>query len=155
MLYPPGLHFLTAEICRLTGLEPLEVFPVVAPTLLLLPALGCYALAHRLWGWEYGVVAALLSGLILGGTYLHFAEARYANFIGTQFLMVVVVATLVTLYASPSARTGLLLALLGSSTVLYHQIAGYSLAVLLAAVGVLFLPYLLARDRRRGLTLLC
>jgi hypothetical protein len=155
MLYPPGLHFLVAEICRLSGLEPLEVFPALAPALLLLPALGCYALARRLWGWEYGIVAALLSGLILGGTYLHFAEARYANFIGTQFLMVVAVAALVALYASPSARTGLLLALLGSSTVLYHQIAGYSVAVLLAAVGVLFLPYLLARDRKRGLTLSC
>ena len=155
MLYPPGLHFLTAEICRLSGLEPLEVFPTLAPALLLFPALGCYTLAHRLWGWEYGVVAALLSGLILGGIYLHFAEARYANFIGTQFVMVVVVAALVTLYASPSARTGLLLALLGSSTMLYHQVSSLYLAVLLAAVGVLFLPYLFARDRRRGLTLLC
>ena len=155
MLYPPGLHFLTAEICRLTGLEPLEVFPVVAPTLLLLPALACYALARRVWGWEYGVVAALLSGLILGGTYLHFAEARYANFIGTQFLMVVAVAALIGLYASPSVRGGLLLALLGSSTVLYHQIAGYSLAVVLAVVGIVFVPYLLVRDRRKGVALLC
>jgi hypothetical protein len=155
MLYPPGLHFLTAEICRLTGLEPLEIFPIVAPTLLLLPALACYALARRLWGWEYGVVAALLSGLILGGTYLHFAEARYANFIGTQFLIVLAVAALVGLYASPSVRTGLLLALLGSSTVLYHQIASYSLAVLLALVGIFFSPYLLIRDRRRGVALFC
>jgi hypothetical protein len=155
MLYPPGLHFLTATICRLTGLEPLEVFPVVAPLLLLLPALGCYALARRLWGWEYGVVAALLSGLILGGTYLHFAEARYANFIGTQFLIVLAVGALVGLYAWPSVRAGLLLALLGSSTVLYHQIASYSLAVVLAMVGLCFVPYLLIRDRRRGVALLC
>ncbi len=155
MLYPPGLHFLTAAICRLTGFEPLEVFPVVAPLLLLLPALGCYALARRLWGWEYGVVAALLSGLILGGTYLHFAEARYANFIGTQFLIVLAVGALVGLYAWPSVRAGLLLALLGSSTVLYHQIASYSLAVLLAVVGLCFVPYLLIRDRRRGVALLC
>jgi hypothetical protein len=154
LIYPPGFHAMTAEICRLTGLEPLEVFPVVAPTLLLLPALGCYALALRLWGWHYGVVAALLSGLILGGSYLHFAEARYANFIGTQFLVVVAVAALVGLYAAPSVRGGILLALLGSSTVLYHQIAGYSLAVLLAVVGLVFVPYLLVRDRRKGVALL-
>jgi hypothetical protein len=155
MLYPPGLHFLTAEICRLTGLEALEVFPALAPALLLLPALGCYALARRLWGWEYGAAAALLSGLVLGGTYLHFAEARYPNFIGTVFLLVLAVAALVGLYASPSFRGGLLLAVLGSATVLYHQIAGYSLAVLLAVVGLSFVPYLLVRDRRRGLALLC
>jgi hypothetical protein len=155
MLYPPGLHFLAAEICRLTGLEPLEAFPVVAPLLLLLPALACYALARRLWGWEYGVAAALFSGLVPGGPYLHFAEARYPNFIGTQFLLVLAVATLAGLYATPSVRGGLLLALLGSSTVLYHQIAGYSLAVLLGLVGLLFLPYLLLRDRKRGLALLC
>ena len=121
MLYPPGLHFLAAEICRLTGLEPLEALPVVAPLLLLLPALALYALARRLWGWEYGVAAALLSGVILVGPYLHFAEARYPNFIGTQFLLVMAVAALTSLYASPSARGGLLLALLGSSTVLYHR----------------------------------
>jgi hypothetical protein len=155
MLYPPGLHFLTAEICRLTGLEPLEVFPVVAPTLLLLPALACYALARRVWGWEYGVVAALLSGLILGGTYYYYNDAMYPNLVTSQFLMVVAVAALIGLYASPSVRGGLLLALLGSSTVLYHQIAGYSLAVVLAVVGIVFVPYLLVRDRRKGVALLC
>ena len=55
MLYPPGFHFLAAAICRLGGLEPLEAFPILAPTLLLLPALACYALARRLgagrWAW--------------------------------------------------------------------------------------------------------
>ena len=154
MLYPPGFHFLTAEISRLTGLEPLAVFPILAPALLLLPALACYALANRLWGWECGAAAALFSGLILGGSYLHFAEARYPNFIGTQFLVVLAVAALIGMYASPpSVRGGLLLAILGSSTVLYHQIAGYSLAVILALVGLLFVPYLLLRDRARGMGL--
>ena len=154
MLYPPGLHFLSAEISRLTGLEPLEVFPVVAPALLLLPALACYALARRLWGWEYGVVAALFSGLILGGTYVLFSEAMYPNLVTSQFLIVLAVAALVGLYASPSVRGGLLLALIGSATVFYHQIASYTLAVLLALVGILFVPYLLIRDRRRGVALL-
>jgi hypothetical protein len=153
MLYPPGFHFLAAGISRLSGLEPLELFPALAPAMLLLPALACYALARRLWSWEYGAAAALLSGLVLGGTYLHFAEARYPNFIGTQFLLVVAVAALLALYAAPSVRAVLLLALLGSSTVLYHQIAGYSLAVLLAVVGLLFMPYLLLRDREKGLAL--
>jgi hypothetical protein len=154
MLYPPGFHFLAAELSRLTGLGPLELFPILAPLLLLLPALACYALARRLWGWECGVAAALLSGLILGGTYLHFAEARYPNFVGTQFLVVLAVAALVGLYASPpSVRGGLLLAILGSSTVLYHQIAGYTLAVVLAFVGLLFVPYLFLRHRPRGVAL--
>jgi hypothetical protein len=153
MLYPPGFHLLTAMISRLSGIAPLEVFPILAPMLPLMGALACYALAKRLWGWEYGVGAALTSGLLLGGTYLHFEEARYPNFIGEYFLIVLAVAALVWMYASPSARAGLLLALLGSSTVLYHQIAGYSLAVLLGLVCVLFLPYLLLRDRRKGVYL--
>jgi hypothetical protein len=141
MLYPPGFHLLTAMISRLSGFGPLEVFPILAPTLPLMCALACYALAKRLWGWEYGVAAALTSGLLLGGTYLHFEEARYPNFIGEYFLIVLAVAALVGMYASSSARAGLLLALLGSSTVLYHQIAGYSLAVLLAGERSWTLPY--------------
>jgi len=153
MLYPPGFHLLTAMISRFSGFGPLEVFPIFAPTLPLLGALALYALAKRLWGWEYGVAAALTSGVLLGGTYLHFEEARYPNFIGEYFLIVLAIAALVGMYASPSVRNGLLLALLGSSTVLYHQIAGYSLAVLLGLVCVLFLPYLLLRDRRRGVYL--
>jgi hypothetical protein len=154
MLYPPGFHFLVAQISRLSGLEPLAVFPALAPALLLLPALACYALANRLWDWECGAAAALFSGLILGGTYLHFAEARYPNFIGTQFLVVLAVAVLVRTYASPpSLRGGLLLATLGSSTVLYHQIAGYSLAVVLALAGLLFVPYLFFRERPKGVAL--
>ncbi len=153
MLYPPGFHLLTAMVSRLSGFEPLAVFPLLAPTLPLLCALACYALARRLWGWEYGVVAALTSGLLLGSTYLQFEEARLPNFIGEYFLIVLAVAALLGMYASPSARGGLLLALLGSSTVLYHQIAGYSLAVLLGVVCILFLPYLLLHDRRKGVFL--
>jgi hypothetical protein len=153
MLYPSGFHLLTAMISRLSGIAPLEVFPILAPMLPLMGALALYALAKRLWGWEYGVAAALTSGLLLGGTYLHFEEARYPNFIGEYFLIVLAVGALVGMYASPSARAGLLLALLGSSTVLYHQIAGYSLAVLLGLIFVLFLPYLLLRDRRKGIYL--
>ena len=48
----------------------------------------------------------------------------------------------------------MLLALLGSSTVLFHQIAGYTLAVLLGVISILFPPYLLRRDGRRGVYLL-
>src|ERR671933_1476022 len=150
MLSPPGFHLLTAMVSRLSGFRPLEVFPILAPALPLLCALACYALARRLWGWEYGVAAALTSGLLLGSTYLQFEEARYPNFIGDYLLIVLAVGAVVGMYASPSARNGLLLALLGSSTVLYHQIAGYSLAVLLGFVSLLFLPYLLLRDRRKG-----
>jgi len=153
MLYPPGFHLLSAMISRLSGIGPLEVFPILAPMLPLIGALALYALARRLWGWEYGVAAALTSGVLLGGTYLHFEEARYPNFIGEYFLIVLAVAALVGMYAAPTVRNGLLLALLGSSTVLYHQIAGYSLAVLLGLVCLLFLPYLLLRDRRKGVYL--
>ena len=153
MLYPPGFHLLTAMISRLSGVGPLEVFPLLAPALPLLCALACYALARRLWGWEYGVAAALTSGLLLGSTYLQFEEARLPNLIGEYFLIVLSVAALLGMYASPTARGGLLLALLGSSTVLYHQIAGYGLAVLLGVVAVQFLPYLLLHDRRRGVYL--
>jgi hypothetical protein len=154
MLYPPGFHLLTAMISRLSGFGPLEVFPILAPTLPLLCALACYALARRMWGWEYGVAAALASGLLLGSTFLQFEEARLPNFIGEYFLIVLAIAALIGLYASPGARGGILLALLGSSTVLYHQIAGYSLAVLLGVVSILFLPYLLLRDRMRSVYLL-
>src|SRR5215216_6710611 len=153
MLYPPGFHTMTAMICRLTGLEPLEALPVLAPLLLLLPALALYVLAHRVWGWPYGVAAAFFS-VLLGGTYLHFAEARYPNFIGTQFLMVIAISALTSLYARPSIRSGLLFALVGSSVVLYHQVASLYLAALLGLVGILFVPYVLLRDRSRGVVLL-
>src|ERR671916_24384 len=154
MLYPPGFHLFTALISRLSGFEPLGVFPILAPTLPLLGALALYALARRLWGFEYGVAAALFCGLLLGGTYMHFAEARYPNFIGEYFLIVLALAALAGMYASPSARGGLLLALIGSSAVLYHQIASYSLAVILGLVSLVFLPYLLLKDRRKGVSLL-
>ncbi len=153
MLYPPGFHVLAAQLSRLSGLEALELFAVLAPALLALPALGCYVLASRLWGWPYGVAAAAFCGLLLDGTYQHINEARWPNFIGSQFLMILAAAALIGLYASPTVRSGLLLALLGSSTVLYHQIASYSEAVLLAFVALLFLPYLLWRDRARALAL--
>ena len=153
-IYPPGFHTMTAILSRLSGLEPLEIFPTLGPALLLLPAVASYALASRLWGREYGVAAALFAGVLMGGSYFQFNNSAYPNLIAAQFLMILTVAALVRLYRSPSPRAGLLFALLGSSVVLYHQLSALYLALLLAAVAALCLPYLLLRDRRRGLALL-
>lgn len=154
MLYPPGFHFIMAEICRISGLDSFSVFPVLMPALLILPTLACYALARRLWGWKYGVAAAAFAGLVTNGSYMHFAEARYPNLITAHFLLVVAICALITFYQFPSSRAGILLALLGSSVVLYHQVAGFTEAVLLALVSVFLLPYLLIYRRKTGLTLL-
>jgi hypothetical protein len=120
LIYPPGFHTLTAMISRFSGLDPLEIFPVLAPALLLLPALACYTLARRLWGWPYGVAAALFAGVLHGGTYFYYNDAMYPNLITSQFLLVVTIAALTGLYEAPSPRRGLALALVGSSVVLYH-----------------------------------
>lgn len=154
LIYPPGFHTLTGIISRLSGLEPLEIFPVLGPALLLLPALSCYVLARRLWGWEYGVAAAFFSGAIIGGSYYYFNDAMYPNIIASQFLLVLAVAVLLQLYSTPSIRSGALLALLGSAIVFYHQVSSLYLALLLAFVGAVVLPYLLLRNRRKGLVLL-
>src|SRR5215216_3154257 len=124
LIYPPSFHTMTAMICRLTALEPLEVFPLLAP-------------------------------ILLGGIYYYYNDAMYPNLVAAQFLIVLAVAALVRVYAQPSIRSGLLLALLGSSVVLYHQVSSLYLAALLALVGVMFVPYLLVKDRGRGVVLLC
>jgi hypothetical protein len=153
LIYPPGFHSMTAELSRLSTLEPLEVFPVLAPALLLLPALALYTVANRLWGWECGVAGALFS-VLLGGTYYYYNDAMYPNLVTSQFLMVLALAALLSMYASPpSVRGGLLVALLGSSVVLYHPVASMYLAVILAYVGLCFVPYLFVHDRSKGVAL--
>ena len=153
LIYPPGFHTMTAEVSRLSGLDPLRIFPVLGPALLLLPALALYVLAKRLWGQEYGVAAALLT-VLLGGTYYYFNDAMYPNLVTSQFLMVLAIASLVSVYRVPSTRNGLLLALLGSAVVLYHPVASMYLTVLLALVGAYLVLPLLFRDRRTGMALL-
>lgn len=155
MLYPPGFHLLMSALRHLSGLEPLQLFPTLAPALLVLVALGLYALARRMWGWEAGVAAALLGGLIAYGPYMQFAEGRYPNLLTGHFILVVALAALFTLYGSPTVRSGLLLALLGSSVVLYHQVASLYLAALLGLASLCFLPYLLLRERRAGVVMFC
>jgi hypothetical protein len=149
LIYPPGFHTMAAVVSRLSGLEPLEIFPVLAPAVMLLPALACYALASRLWDPVYGVAAALFSGVLLVGPYESFAEARYPNILSADFLVVMAVAALVWFYGSPGIRSGLLFAILGSSVVLYHQVGSLYLALLLALVAALFLPYLLLAGRKK------
>ena len=63
------------------------------------------------------MVAELLS-VTLGGTYHSFNDTMYPNLVTSQFLMVLALASLVGVYASPSVRNVLLLALLGPSVVL-------------------------------------
>jgi hypothetical protein len=154
LIYPPGFHTLTAMVSRLSGFGPLEIFPVLAPILFLLPTLACYTLARRVWGRPYGIAAALFSGVLLGGTYYYYNDAMYPNLVTSQFLLVLTIAALAGLYAAPSPRAGLLFALIGSSIVLYHPVASLYEAVLLVPVAACFVPYLLARERKKGLVLL-
>lgn len=154
MLYPPGFHYLMATISQLSGMDATNIFPVLAPVLILLPALGCYALARRMWGWGAGVAAAFFVGVISYGPYMQFAEARYPNLLTVQFLLTLAIGALIVLFAVPTRRSGILLALLGSSAVLYHQIATLYEVVLFGLAALCFLPYLLMRDPRRGFAML-
>jgi hypothetical protein len=145
LVYPPGFATLSAVVCRLSGLQPLSLFPVLTPAFLLLTTLAAYALATRLWGWAYGLAAAALSGLVLVGPYASFGGGLYPDMLSAFFLMVMVVAALITLYQSPSARSGLLVAVVGAAVVLYHPVGTLYLLLTLAAVVVTCLPYLLVR----------
>jgi hypothetical protein len=149
LIYPPGFSALTAVVCRFAGLAPLKLFPVLAPMLVVVTALGAYALATRLWGWEFGLGAAALSGLVLTGAYNGFAEGRYPDLISAYFLLTMTVAALVTLYEAPGWRSGVLVAVVGATPVLYHSVATLYLVVLLAVVAVICLPYLLYVRRAR------
>jgi hypothetical protein len=153
LIYPPGFHTMTAILSRLTGLDPLEIFSVAGPLVLLLPTLSLYALARRLWGRPHGIAAAALAGIFMGGTYYFFNDAMYPNMTASQFLLVLAISALVGLYASPSWRGVALLVLLGASVFLYHPVASSYMALLMAFVSVTVLPYLLLRDRSRGVPL--
>ncbi|MGH3145874.1 MAG: hypothetical protein ACRDTR_08750, partial [Rubrobacter sp.] len=152
-VYSPGFHALTAIISGLSGLDPLEVFPVLAPALLGLPPLALYTLARRMWGAWCGVAAALVSGLLIGGSYHYFEDGMYPNMVASQLLLVLALCALFELYRAPSMRTGLAFALLGSAVVLYHPVASLYLALVLACTVTYFLPYLVLRDRGRGIAL--
>lgn len=154
LVYPPGFHVLVAVLTRLSGLGPLDLFPTLAPALLLLPTLACYVLANRLFGPDYGLASAFFAGAVLNSAYLFVYDGTYVDLIGAHFLLVLAVVALVMLLDTPSVRNIVLLAVLGSSVVLYHSVATIYLALLLATVSVVFLPYLLLRDRRRGVALL-
>jgi hypothetical protein len=154
LIYPPGFPALTAVICRFSGLAPLQLFPVLAPAFLALCALAGYALATGLWGWPYGIAAAALNGLVLSGAYDGFAEGRYPDLVAGYFLIVMVVAALITLYQFASARSAALLAITAASVVLYHSVVTLYVAVLLALAAVTAVPYLLYRRERRAARML-
>jgi hypothetical protein len=150
LIYPPGFPALTAVVCRFSGLAPLQLFPVVAPAFLALCALAAYALATGLWGWPYGIAAAALSGLVLDGAYDGFAEGRYPDLLAGYFLLVMVVAALITLYQSAGFRSAALVAVTAASVVLYHSVVTLYVGLLLALAAVTALPYLLYRRERRA-----
>jgi hypothetical protein len=153
MLYPPGFHYLTALIKHFSGLETMAIYPVLGPILLPLVALACYAVARSLWGWGVGLGAVLLVGVISYGPYMHFTEARYPNMLTGHFILVLAMGALFALFASPNRRTGILMALMGSAVVLYHQVASLHEAILLGVITLCLLPYLLIHDRRRGVAI--
>ncbi|MBA2691911.1 MAG: hypothetical protein H0U65_05380 [Rubrobacter sp.] len=154
MVYPAGFHAFLASVSWMGGLEPLELFPVLGPAFLLLPPLALYALGRRIWGVPVGVAAAFFSGVILASSYQYLIEARYLHMTAAQFFMVLAVAAMLRLVAAPSFRSGALFAVVGSSTVLYHHVGSFYLALLLGLLAVGFIPYLLLRKRRAGVVFL-
>ena len=143
LIYPPGFSTLFAVVCRLSGLTPLTLYPVLTPALLLLTSLAAYVLATRLWGWGCGIAALALSGLVLDGAYAGFGEGRYPDLLSAFFLMVMLVAALMVLYQAPSLRSAALVTVVGASVVFYHPAASLYLVLLLALVALAGLPYLL------------
>ena len=154
LVYPPGFHTLTGMLSRLSGVEPLRLYALLAPSLLLLPALACYCFARRVLGGRYAVAAAFFAGLVFNGAYLFVRDGTYVDLLAAEFLLVLAVLSLVLLLHAPSPRGALLLALLGAGVVLYHSVATIYLGLLLALVSLACLPWLLLRHRRRGAALL-
>jgi hypothetical protein len=148
LIYPPGFPTLSAVLCRLSDLTPLELFPVLAPALLVLTALAAYVLGTKLWGWGYGLAAAALSGLVLHGAYGGLADGRYPDLVSAYFLITMGVAALLALYQAPTLRSAALAGALGASPVLYHSVATLYEALLLVLAAVTALPWLLWRHRR-------
>src|SRR5262249_16168391 len=149
LIYPPGFSALTAVIARFAALTPLQLFPVLAPMLVVVTALGAYALATRLWGWEFGLGAAALSGLVLTGAYNGFAEGRYPDLIAAYFLLTMTVAALLTLYGAPSCGRAGVVGGGGAPPGLYPAGAPLYLVVLPGVAAVPCLPYLLYLRRGR------
>jgi hypothetical protein len=145
LIYPPGFATMSAVISRLCGLPPLPLFAAATPALLLLTTLAAYALATGLWGRNYGLVAAALSGLVLVGPNVSFSGGLYPDLLAAFFFMVMTVAALVTFFQSPTIRSGLLVAVAGAAVVLYHSVGTEYLALLLGSVAVVCLPYLFLR----------
>ncbi|HEY5354953.1 MAG TPA: hypothetical protein VIK57_21115 [Streptosporangiaceae bacterium] len=148
LIYPPGFPAISAVLSRLSGLPPLTLYPVVAPMLLVLTALAAYALATRLWGWRYGIIAAALAGLMLQGDYGGLMDGRYPDLISAYFLITMGAAALIALYQAPSPRSAVLAAVLGASPVLYHSVATLYAALLTVLAAVTALPYLWHVGRR-------
>lgn len=149
LIYPPGFATMTAVTSRLSGLPPLTLYPVLAPMLLVLTALGAYALATRLWGWGYGIAAAALAGLVLTGSYAGMADGRYPDLTSAYFLITVGIAALLSLYESPSLRSAALAAVLGAAPVFYHSVATLYEAIIAILAALTALPCLLLTGRRR------
>lgn len=154
LLYPQGFQYLTALLSRWSGLLPLDLYAALAPVSVVLPALACFAVAQRFWGWRYGLGAAAVAGLLANSPYLYFNDAMYPNLLGAEFLLVLTVGLLAVLVVSPSLPTAFLAALLGSGIVLYHTVSTAYLVLVLIIVGAVVLPVLLWRERNRGLILL-
>ncbi|WP_119069441.1 hypothetical protein [Rubrobacter indicoceani] len=155
LIYPSGFHLLIADMSRISGLDPLDIYPVLGPALTVLPSLALFVLARLVWNWRVGVAAAFFGGLVIGGPYYYLNDSMYPNLVASQFLLVLAVAALVRLYREPSFRSGALFAALGSSVVLYHSVAALYLGLLLAAVSPVALPYLFFKrgERRTAIVL--
>lgn len=148
MVYPPGYHTMTAVLAHLSGLSAIELYTILSPLSMLLPAVAGYVLARRLLGYWPGVAAAFIIGMLLRSPEQSMNEGAQPNIFTAEFLLILAVAALVMLLRSPSQQGIVLTGVIGSSIVLFHTIATLYLVLVLGVFTFFILPYLWFRHRR-------
>lgn len=153
-VYPPGFHMLSAVMVQLSGLQPLDLYPILAPSLVLLPAMGSYSLAGWVFGRSYALPSMVLSGLLLTSPMRFLNDGTYVDLLAAEFLVLVALLALVVMLVDRTWRGIILFALTGALIPLYHTITTLYFVLLILGVMAVAVPYIWRRDRRLALGVL-
>lgn len=133
--FPVGLHFVTAIMITLLGMNAVESLSILASLVLLTSLVLIFVAAHALFKNEkLAVLATVVGGLILPADAMHFVLiGTYPNLV-EDAIVFAAVFLLFSYLRAPALPVGLTLALLGLAGVFIHS----SYLLFLAALWLLF-----------------
>jgi len=137
--YPPGFHYIVAELSKISGTDPIQTTVYFYPFLMFLSALAVYLFARQFFGKWAALLTLLIFGFISPQPRQTLWDGGFPNVITADCIMIFGFLFFLRAYKYEKWRDVILAGIILGAVPAFHHLSSYLMVFLL----ILFTPALL------------